>query len=241
MAVDAHRPEVIGIAVRNQQAVERPQPAGPECRRHDTGTDVDGLSERDASGVNQHRRAGRQVERVELLLHGLGQGTEVVRVRSGRQGDRTGAVDLGHRTRRQILMHFGDVGDLDRPGPDVGDVGLFLRQIGLLVAELDGGVAGFATSSVFRERAAYSRSVETSVYCDPSATGRGLGTALYTGLFALLATEELHRAYAGIALPNDASEALHRRFGFREVGTYTEVGHKLDQWWDVRWYERPLP
>jgi phosphinothricin acetyltransferase len=111
----------------------------------------------------------------------------------------------------------------------------------LLVAEIDGAVAGFATSSVFRPRAAYSRSVETSVYCDPASTGRGLGTALYTQLFALLTGEDLHRAYAGIALPNDASEALHRRFGFREVGTYTEVGRKLDRWWDVRWYERPLP
>jgi len=111
----------------------------------------------------------------------------------------------------------------------------------LLVAEVDGTVAGFATSSMFRERAAYARSVETSVYCDPTATGRGLGTALYSRLFAVLASEDLHRAYAGIALPNDPSEALHRRFGFREVGTYTEVGRKLDRWWDVRWYERPLP
>jgi phosphinothricin acetyltransferase len=110
----------------------------------------------------------------------------------------------------------------------------------LLVADLDGRVAGFATSSVFRERAAYSRSVETTVYCDPTATGRGLGTVLYTRLFAVLADEDLHRAYAGIALPNDASEALHRRFGFRAVGTYTEVGHKLGRWWDVRWYERAL-
>ena len=100
---------------------------------------------------------------------------------------------------------------------------------------------GFATSSILRERAAYSRSVETSVYCDPSATGRGLGTALYTELFAVLAGENLHRAIAGVALPNDASESLHRRFGFREVGTWTHVGRKFDQWWDVRWYERPLP
>lgn len=110
----------------------------------------------------------------------------------------------------------------------------------LLVAEVGGRVDGFATSSVFRPRAAYSQSVETSVYCDPAATGRGVGTALYTELFAALDGEDLHRAYAGIALPNDASEALHRRFGFREVGTYTEVGRKFDRWWDVRWYERPL-
>jgi len=111
----------------------------------------------------------------------------------------------------------------------------------LLVVEVDGAVRGFATSSRFRERAAYARSVETSVYCDPASVGRGLGTALYTELFAQLGVEDLHRAYAGVALPNDASEALHRRFGFREVGTFTEVGRKFDRWWDVRWFERPLP
>jgi phosphinothricin acetyltransferase len=110
----------------------------------------------------------------------------------------------------------------------------------LLVAEVEGRVEGFATSSRFRERAAYAHSVETSVYCDPAVVGQGLGTALYTSLFAALAAEDLHRAFAGIALPNDASEALHRRFGFREVGTYTEVGRKFDRWWDVRWYEREL-
>jgi phosphinothricin acetyltransferase len=110
----------------------------------------------------------------------------------------------------------------------------------LLVAEVDGRVDGYATSSVFRERAAYARSVETSVYCDPGSVGRGLGTALYAELLDQLRGEDVHRAYAGVALPNDASEALHRRFGFREVGIYTEVGHKLGRWWDVRWYERAM-
>ncbi len=111
----------------------------------------------------------------------------------------------------------------------------------LLVAEPDGVVQGFATSSRFSGRAAYAHSVETSVYCDPAGLGRGLGTALYTTLLAELAREDLHRAFAGVVLPNDASESLHRRFGFRAVGTYTEVGYKLGRWWDVRWYERPLP
>ena len=111
----------------------------------------------------------------------------------------------------------------------------------LLVAEVDGRVEGYAHSSVFRERTAYAHSVETSVYLDPSALGRGLGTTLYVALLDELAQEDVHRAYAGIALPNDASEALHRKLGFREVGVYTEVGHKFGRWWDVRWYERSLP
>ena len=111
----------------------------------------------------------------------------------------------------------------------------------LLVGEVDGVVAGYATSAALRSKPAYLHSVETTVYCDPATTGRGLGTALYRELLELLATADVHRAYAGIALPNEASERLHRRFGFRELGTYTEVGHKLGRWVDVRWYERPVP
>ena len=111
----------------------------------------------------------------------------------------------------------------------------------LLVGEVDGVVAGYATSAALRSKPAYLHSVETTIYCDPAATGRGLGTALYRELLQLLATADVHRAYAGIALPNEASERLHRRFGFRELGTYTEVGHKLGRWVDVRWYERPVP
>jgi phosphinothricin acetyltransferase len=111
----------------------------------------------------------------------------------------------------------------------------------LLVAEVAGQVRGWATSGTFRTKPAYARSVETTVYCDPAATGKGLGSALYGELLAVLAGEDVHRAYAGVALPNDASVALHERFGFREAGTFREVGRKFDRWWDVRWYERALP
>jgi L-amino acid N-acyltransferase YncA len=55
------------------------------------------------------------------------------------------------------------------------------------------------------------------------------------------ALEDLHRAYAGVALPNDASVALHERLGFRELGTYVEVGRKFGRYWDVLWFERSLP
>jgi phosphinothricin acetyltransferase len=109
----------------------------------------------------------------------------------------------------------------------------------LLVAE-DGGACGFASSSPFRPRAAYATSVETSVYCDPERLGRGVGSTLYARLFDELAGEDLHRAYAGIALPNDASVALHERFGFVKIGAYSEVGRKFGRFWDVDWFEKPL-
>jgi phosphinothricin acetyltransferase len=105
----------------------------------------------------------------------------------------------------------------------------------------DSEVLGYVTSSPHRPKPAYATSVETTVYLRPDATGRGLGTLLYQRLFAALEGEDLHRALAGVALPNDASEALHRRLGFREIGTYGEVGRKFGRYWDVRWFERALP
>ncbi|MFE5627814.1 GNAT family N-acetyltransferase [Streptomyces sp. NPDC056470] len=101
-------------------------------------------------------------------------------------------------------------------------------------------ILGYATSSAFRPKPAYSTSVEVSVYLSPDAAGRGIGTLLYERLFEALATEDVHRAYAGIALPNEPSVRLHTRFGFRHIGTYGEVGRKFGRYWDVAWYERPL-
>jgi phosphinothricin acetyltransferase len=63
---------------------------------------------------------------------------------------------------------------------------------------------------------------------------------LYQALFAALAHEDINRIVAGIAQPNAASNALHERFGFKPIGTFTAVGRKFDKYWDVRWLERPL-
>jgi phosphinothricin acetyltransferase len=110
----------------------------------------------------------------------------------------------------------------------------------VLAAHADERVAGFATSSPFRERPAYQTSVETSVYVAPGLVGRGIGTKLYEALFEALRGEDVHRAYAGISLPNDASIALHERFGFRRVALFTEQGRKFGRYWDVAWYEKAL-
>jgi phosphinothricin acetyltransferase len=102
------------------------------------------------------------------------------------------------------------------------------------------GVLGYATSSPFRMKPAYATSVETTVYVAPGTGRRGVGTLLYTALFEALSGEDVHRAYAGIVPPNEASTRLHERFGFRHVGTYREVGRKFGRYLDVAWYEKPL-
>jgi 2-haloacid dehalogenase len=111
----------------------------------------------------------------------------------------------------------------------------------LLVATRAGRVVGWATSGQLRSRPAYDRSIEVTVYLHPDEGGRGIGSMLYQQLFADLRDEDLHRAYAVVAQPNPASVALHRRFGFTDVGTMHEVGRKHGRWWDVLWMERPLP
>ncbi|MGW2418019.1 N-acetyltransferase family protein [Streptomyces sp. NPDC001709] len=101
-------------------------------------------------------------------------------------------------------------------------------------------ILGYATSSPYRPKPAYVTSVEVSVYLAPGSGRGGIGTLLYDALFKALANEDVHRAYAGIAQPNEASERLHARFDFRYVGTYREVGRKFGRYWDVAWYEKEL-
>lgn len=108
------------------------------------------------------------------------------------------------------------------------------------VADKDGEAIGWVCSSKFREKAAYDTSIETSIYLKHDAQGQGLGRRLYETLFAALAGEDLHRAYAGVSIPNDASVGLHRAMGFNLIGVYQEVGRKFGRFWDVAWYAKPL-
>jgi len=110
----------------------------------------------------------------------------------------------------------------------------------VVVGVSEGIVIGYASSSRWRPKPAYETSIETSIYVAPDAVGRGIGTRLYEELFKSLEGEDVHRAYAGIALPNQASIALHERFGFKRVAHFTEQGRKFDRFWDVGWYEKAL-
>ena len=110
----------------------------------------------------------------------------------------------------------------------------------LLVAVSDDHVIGYACTSRFRPKPGYDTSVETSVYLLPESVGRGAGSKLYEELFKGIEGEDIHRAYAGIALPNPASIALHERFGFKRVAHFTEQGRKFERFWDVAWYEKPV-
>ena len=123
--------------------------------------------------------------------------------------------------RREWLTHYGASG-----------------RHRVLVAVRGDVLAGYASSSRYRPKAGYETSVETSIYLAPGATGERLGTRLYAALFEALEGEDVHRAYAGIALPNPQSIALHERFGFRKVAHFSEQGRKFGRYWDVAWFEK---
>jgi phosphinothricin acetyltransferase len=109
-----------------------------------------------------------------------------------------------------------------------------------LVAEEGGQLLGYAYASRHRERAAYVTSVDLAVYLAPQAHRRGLARALYGELFTRLQAQGRHMAFAGIALPNEASVGLHLALGFSLVGTYREVGFKFGAFHDVSWFQRRL-
>lgn len=104
---------------------------------------------------------------------------------------------------------------------------------GWLVAERDGVVTGFAYGTRFAERPAYRWSCEVSVYLDRGTVGAGTGSALYGALLDHLLSRGFQVAYAKISQPNDASNALHAKFGFERVGLLRRVGFKLGTWHDV--------
>jgi len=109
-----------------------------------------------------------------------------------------------------------------------------------LVAELDGEVVGYAYGAQHRERAAYRWSVEVSAYVGRDHHRQGIGRALYSALFAELASKGFCNAFAGITLPNEPSVKLHTSMGFQPIGTFRSIGWKFGRWHDVAWFQLKL-
>ena len=124
--------------------------------------------------------------------------------------------------------------------PDAGEMADRMRRIltgtPWLVAESQTGLVGYAYAAPHRERAGYRWSVDVSAYVHPDWFGRRVGRTLYDRLLALLLAQGFVNVYAGIALPNPASVALHESIGMRRIGVYERVGYKFGEWHDVAWY-----
>lgn len=111
----------------------------------------------------------------------------------------------------------------------------------LLVARRDNTVIGYAASQRYRDHDAFRETVEVSVGLHAGYRSQGVGSALYQALFDRLAGEPVHVAVAGIAMPNDASVALHRKFGSTEVGTFREYAVKNGRYISSLWMQRVAP
>ena len=109
-----------------------------------------------------------------------------------------------------------------------------------VVAERDGKVVGYATSSQFHPKPIYSRTVEMGLYVVEDQCRSGVGSELYGSLLKGLSHEaSVDRMVASIKLPNEASVALHEKFGFKPVGTFRRVGERRGRVFDLCWYDRP--
>jgi len=116
-----------------------------------------------------------------------------------------------------------------------------LRTLPWLVSLDDSGaVNGYVHAGKHRDPGAYRWSVNTSVYVRDDSRGRGVGQRMYRALFDELVRLGYYRAFAGIALPNEASVALHEGVGFEPVGVYQAVGYKFGAWRDVGWWQKAL-
>jgi phosphinothricin acetyltransferase len=110
-----------------------------------------------------------------------------------------------------------------------------------LVAEVDGAIAGYAYAGPYRARPAYRWSVEDSIYVAPQSQGRGVGRALLERLIVEAEAGGFRQMIAVIGdSANSASIELHRRAGFRLVGTFENVGFKFGRWLDSVLMQRPL-
>ncbi len=110
-----------------------------------------------------------------------------------------------------------------------------------LVAEMEGRIVGYCYASAYHSRPAYRYTLEDSVYVADGLGGRGVGSALLGALIARCEAGPWRQMLAIIGdSSNRASIALHRRFGFKRVGTLRSVGFKFARWVDTPLMQRAL-
>ncbi len=116
-----------------------------------------------------------------------------------------------------------------------------------LVAEEGDRILGFACAGVFKNKAAYARAAETTIYLHPGARGKGIGAQLLAALEDALRRRNFLNAYACIAFTEkeddtltNASMRFHERMGYRLCGTFRQCGYKFGRWYDMIWMEKML-
>lgn len=114
------------------------------------------------------------------------------------------------------------------------------NEFPLIGIETEEGLAGYAYGSLFRDKPAYSKTVESTIYIDPAFRGQGFGIILYQELLNLLKKQGFRMVIAVLGLPNETSEKLHKKLGFQHAGNLSNVGRKFDQWLDTGYWQLDL-
>jgi len=161
----------------------------------------------------------------------------VIRDADGEDAAAIAAIYNVHVRDTLVTFELDDVAGAEM-GTRIADVQA--RGLPWLVAEDAGRVIGYAYAGPWKARAAYARTVESSIYLDAAAAGRGLGRRLYGALLDRLREAGIHAVIGGISLPNPASVRLHEALGFAPIGTFREVGWKLGRWVDVGYWQKVL-
>ena len=161
-----------------------------------------------------------------------------LRLRAARPEDAAALLEIYAPIVRETAISF------EHAPPSEAELAAKVREVSpthpWIVAERGGALLGYAYATRFRGRAAYDWSCESSVYVATGARRQGLGLRLGAALVEALEAQGFRTVVAGIALPNEASRELHRRLGYRAVGTFAAVGFKLGRFHDVEFWERRL-
>jgi L-amino acid N-acyltransferase YncA len=164
--------------------------------------------------------------------------TPRIEIRSARPGDGAAFSAIYAPLVRHTAISFEE--RVPDPREMMDRIVSVMRTYPWLAAERFGEVVGYAYATKHRERSAYRRTVETSIYLRQDARSMGFGALLYARLLEILTKQGYATALAGVTLPNDASIALHQGLGFSPIGVFKRVGYKLGAWHDVAWWQRSL-
>lgn len=161
-------------------------------------------------------------------------------IRDAVEGDLLGILEVHNEAIANTTANWDDApADLDERRRWLDD----RRRLGfpILVADIDGTVAGYASYGVWRPKSGYRHTVENSVYVHVDYHRRGIATALMAELIDRARAARIHVIVASIESSNTTSIALHERFGFRIVAQMPEVGRKFDRWLDMTYMQLTLP
>ncbi|MFN8673371.1 MAG: N-acetyltransferase family protein [Candidatus Sericytochromatia bacterium] len=111
------------------------------------------------------------------------------------------------------------------------------KDLPYFVYEENNEILGYSYGSKWKKRSAYKYTVETSVYLKNDCISKGLGTKLYSYLLEELKKRGIHSIIGGISLPNEKSQKLHEKLGFKKVAHFNQMGYKFDNWIDVGYWQ----